>query len=99
RGGNQPGGDDRGDGFTRLLDRFEDSEEGDDRGGDREQADDHLGGDAERAFGADEGATEVVAEGIRDAAAEPGNLARRSHDFDAEDVVGGDAEREAVRPT
>ena len=59
-------------------------------------AENHLCGDAERAFGADEDAEEIVAGSVESLAAEVDELAVGEDDFEAEDVRGGEAVLEAV---
>ena len=61
-----------------------------------EDADRHLGDDAEQPFGTDEQAEQVVSSGIEMLAAEPDDVAIDQHDLAAQHVVGGQPVFEAV---
>ena len=62
-----------------------------------DDAENHFGGDAERAFGADENAEEIVAGSVERFSAEVDERAVGENDFEAEDVRGGEAVFEAMR--
>ena len=77
----------------------EDGQDRLDRFADRHQPDPDAGDDAERAFGADDQAGQVVAGRVRGAAAELDDLAVGQDHFQAQGVVGGHAVAQGVRPT
>ena len=72
-------------------------EQGAHRLGQPHQPDGDLGGDAERALGADERAEQVVAGRVGRLAAEPHDVAVGRDDLDPGHVVGGEAVLQAVR--
>ena len=96
RGGELAGGDDVGDGLGGGGDGVEGGEDDLHGLGLAHDAQGHLGSYAERAFGADEDAEEVVAGGVGRLAAEGDDLAGGEDDGHLEDVGGGEAVLEAV---
>ena len=95
-GGELAGGDDVGDGLGGGGDGVEGGEDDLHGLGLAHDAEGHLGGDAECAFGADEDAEQIVAGGVGGLAAEGDDLAGGKDDGHLEDVGGGEAVLEAV---
>ena len=63
-----------------------------------QDADGHFGDDAEQAFRADDHAEQVEPAPFEWLAAQPDDLAVHQHQFDAQDIVGGQAVFQAVHP-
>ena len=95
-GGEHARGDDAADGGAGFVGVREGGEERLHAFGALDDAQDHFCGDAERAFGADEDAEEIVAGSVESFAAEVDECAVGEDDFEAEDVRGGEAVFEAV---
>ena len=93
---NDAGGDDGVDGRTRDFGAVEGGEHGAGAFGAAEDADGDLGDQAELAFGAGDEAEPVVAGGVEVGAADGDDLTLDGDEFQAEEVVGGDAVFQAV---
>src|SRR5580700_7947071 len=94
--GEHASGNDAADGGAGFVGAREGGEEGLHAFGALDDAENHFCGDAESAFGADENAEEVVAEGVEGFSAEVDQGAVGEDDFEAEDVGGGEAVLETV---
>ena len=96
-GGNDAGADDVADGVGGVVDRLEDAEQRAIRLGIAGDAHPDLRGDAEGSLGADDDAGQVVAGIVLGRAAGLDDPAIGQHEFEAEDVIDGDAVLERVR--
>ena len=85
-----------GDGFSGVVHGVEDGQQSFDRFRQAGEADGDFGDDGERALRANQQAGEVVAGQVGHAAADWHQLAGGQHDFQAEDVIAGDAVGEGV---
>src|SRR5436853_1042572 len=85
-------GDDGGDGFGGVVHLREGRDHGFFGGGFGNEAQENFGDDAEGAFGADEEVAQRIAGDVFDAfVAGPEDFAVGEDDFEARDVLGGDA--------
>ncbi len=95
-GGEHARGDDAADGGAGFIGIRKGGEESLHALGAFDDAENHFCGDAERAFGADEDAEEVIASSVESFSAEVDEGAIGEDDIETEDVRGGEAVFEAV---